>query len=138
MYENSKIISFAIGASDGLEKAYRNSYFCKKAKGLSILIKNIWRDSVFGRIIDNIFNIETHKSSLAYRLFTKPFIVLVDFLYDKLSLEQGISNSRYINIIRRSLDIFSKKSDAKEGFLMTVFKDSIFVKCAYQFWEGMD
>ena len=137
MYGNSMIISYVMNLADGLEKSYRYSYICKWAKSLSHTFKNRWRDSGFGQIIDNIFNIETHRSSMSYKFATKPFLALMNFINDMLNLEQGIADSKYIKLVKKS-GLLSRKPEIKENIAKATFRNSIFVRCIYEFWEGMD
>lgn len=137
MYNNSKIISFAMNIVDGFEKAYRYSYFCKFTKNVRHSFKGIWSDSVFGQIISNIFNIETQRNSVSHKFLTQPFLALTNFLNSKLSLEQGIAESKYTNLIKK-MKLSGRRTEARESKAGTVFGNSIFIRCMYEFWEGMD
>ena len=136
MYDNSKIISFAMNLGDGFEKAYRYSYFCKFTKSIRHSFKNIWSDSVFGQMMSGIFNIETQRNSLSYKLFTQSFLAVTDFFNSKFSLEQGIAESKYINLIKR-MKPSGARAQAKES-IAGIVSGSIFMRCLYEFWEGMD
>lgn len=137
MYENSKLISFAVRFADGLERTYRYSYFCKLAKSFCRDFKSIWKDSLIGQIIDGMFNAETHRSSIAYKFMTRPFLASLCFINDKLSLDQGISESKYIAIIKKS-SLLKRKTKADESIVKAMLRNSFYVKCMYEFWEGMD
>lgn len=136
MYDNSKIISFAMNLGDGFEKAYRYSYFCKFTKNIKHSFKNTWSDSVFGQMMSGIFNIETQRNSLSYKLFTQSFLAVADFFNSKFSLEQGIAESKYINLIKR-MKPSGIRAQAKES-IAGIVSGSIFMRCLYEFWEGMD
>lgn len=137
MHENSKIIYFVLKLSDMLEYTYYNSYFCKIVRSIAKTFKKVWKDSVFGRIVDNLFSLETHRNSVSYRVFNKLFISFIEGFIERIPLKEAVIDSKFIRTIR-SFYTLDKESSNKESLIKNMFKDSIFVKCAYQLWQGMD
>lgn len=137
MYKNSKIICIVLKLSDILEYAYYNSFFCKMGRSISKAFKKVWKDSIFGRIIENFFSLGTHRNSVTYRIFTDLYTFAFRGFIERIPLKEAVSESKYIKIIH-SFSTLNKKPSNKESFIKAMFKDSIFIKCAYQLWEGMD
>lgn len=137
MYENSKLINFAVTFADGLERSYRYSYFCKWARSFSRSIKTIWDDSLIGQVIDSMFNIEAHRNSISYMIITKSVLSFFDFVSDKLSLEKGVSESKYVAAIKK-ISLVKRNIKVDMSLVKAIFKNSFLMRCLYDFWNVVD
>ncbi|SHI98322.1 hypothetical protein [Lutispora thermophila] len=137
MYQDSKIISFVIGFEDMMAKAGRHSFFCKLIKNFVGFIRNSWRDSFFGQIVDSMFNIEAHRNSTAYKVTSRSIMASLGFISRILSLEQGISESKYFALINYSRPR-ENKIEEDENRVRAILKDSFIIRHIYEFWNNVD
>jgi len=137
MYQDSKIISFVVGFGDMIDKASRYSFFCKLIMSIVSFLKNTWRDSFIGQIVDSMFNMEAHRNSVTYRVTSKSIMALLRYISRIFKLEQGISESKYFALINYSRP-GEEDNQKYESGVKAVFKDSFIMRLIYEFWKNVD
>ncbi len=131
MKDTSKIILFMVDSANKVEKAYQSSLFLKLCRRLA----DIWRDSVFGKIISGFFSYEIHNNSLFFKNIKTISNNTSKSIADFFSLKEAVNYSKYLRIIKK---FTSRLKFKKELRLVTITKSSFFLNALYEFWMSVD
>ncbi len=131
MKDTSKIVKFIIDFGNKVEMAYQGSLFLKLCRHLV----DVWRDSVFGKIISGFFRYEIQNNSLFFKNIKAISNSMAKSIADFLSLKEAVNYSKYLSIIRNLTSRFKLK---KELRFISIVKDSFFLNAFYDFWMSVD
>ena len=131
MKDTSKIVKFIIDFGNKVEMAYQGSLFLKLCRHLV----DVWRDSVFGKIISGFFRYEIQNNSLFFKNIKAISNSMAKSIADFLSLKEAVNYSKYLSIIRNLTSRFKLK---KELRFISIVKNSFFLNAFYDFWMSVD
>lgn len=131
MKDTSKIVKFIIDFGNKVEVAYQGSLFLKLCRHLV----DVWRDSVFGKIISGFFRYEIQNNSLFFKNIKAISNSMAKSIADFLSLKEAVNYSKYLSIIRNLTSRFKLK---KELRFISIVKNSFFLNAFYDFWMSVD